>query len=88
MFSVVFASVLDTCFKCFICLLLYVATIASDYLLKVDRVLHMGCAWEAAGGVGDVQGSMGDVRSGTGTLLVARSQAQRVRRSLVSCAVR
>jgi hypothetical protein len=26
---------------------------------KVDRVLHMRCAWEVAGGVGDVRGGTG-----------------------------
>ena len=26
---------------------------------KVDRVLHNGCAWKAAGGVGDIQSDAG-----------------------------
>jgi hypothetical protein len=26
-------------------------------VLKVDQVLHMGCAWEAAGGAGNVRGN-------------------------------
>jgi hypothetical protein len=29
---------------------------------KIDRVLHMGCAWKAVGGVDDVRGGVGDVR--------------------------
>ena len=28
-------------------------------VLKVDRVLHNGCAWKAAGGVGDIQSDAG-----------------------------
>jgi hypothetical protein len=28
---------------------------------KVDRVLHIGCAWKAANSMGDVRGGMGDV---------------------------
>ena len=28
---------------------------------KVDRVFHMGCAWDAADGTDDVWGGMGDV---------------------------
>jgi hypothetical protein len=28
---------------------------------KVDQVLHVGCAWEAAGGTSDVPDSVGDV---------------------------
>jgi hypothetical protein len=39
-------------------------------VLKVDRVLHMGYAWEVAGGANDVRGGMGDVRGSVGTLLV------------------
>jgi hypothetical protein len=65
------------CFhKCFICILLYVATTASN-VSKVDRVLHMGFAWEEAsgtgniwGGVDDVRGGTSDVRGGAGPLLV------------------
>jgi hypothetical protein len=29
---------------------------------KVDQVLHIGCAWEEAGGTDDVWGDVGDVR--------------------------
>ena len=68
-FSGVSASVSDACFKYFTCLLLYVATIGSD-VSKVDRVLHMGCAWEAAGGTDDVRDGVGDVQRGAGPLLV------------------
>jgi hypothetical protein len=38
-FSGVFASILDACFKYFICLQTYVAM--HLYILKVDRVLHL-----------------------------------------------
>jgi NAD(P)H-hydrate repair Nnr-like enzyme with NAD(P)H-hydrate dehydratase domain len=37
-------------------------------VLKVDRTLHMGCAWKAVGGTGDVQGDAGT--------LLARSLAR------------
>ena len=30
---------------------------------KVDRVLHMGWAWEAAGGADDIWGGVGDIRA-------------------------
>jgi hypothetical protein len=39
-FSSAFVSVLDTCFKCFICLLLYVATVASGYFKSRSGVAH------------------------------------------------
>jgi hypothetical protein len=57
-FSSIFTSISDTCFKCFICLLLYVATVAS------------GCTWKAAGGADNVRGGVGDVQGGVGPLLV------------------
>jgi len=37
---------------------------------KVDRMLHMRCVWEAAGGADDIRGGVGDVRDGAGPLLV------------------
>ena len=40
MFLEVFASVLDACFKCFICLLLYVATVASESFKSRSGVAH------------------------------------------------
>ena len=42
------------------------------YISKVDRVLHMGCAWEAAGGVGP--------------LLVRSLASRRAERSFAPCA--
>jgi hypothetical protein len=45
---------------------------------KVDRLLHMGCAWKVTDGAGDIRGGVGDVRSGMGPLLV-RSLASRTR---------
>jgi hypothetical protein len=46
-------------------------------VLKIDQVLHMRCAWEAAddvddiwSGMGDVRSSACDVRGGAGPLLV------------------
>jgi hypothetical protein len=37
---------------------------------KVDRMLLMGCAWEAASGVDNVRGGMGDAWGDVGPLLV------------------
>jgi len=62
-FFQVFLKVFQTlCFKCFICLFLNVS--------KVDWVLHMGCACEAAGSADDVWDGVGDVRGGAGPLPV------------------
>jgi hypothetical protein len=56
---VCFASVSDTCFKCFI-YLLYMLQSLHLVVSKVDRGLHMECMWEAASGAGDVRGSGGE----------------------------
>jgi hypothetical protein len=48
-FISVFVSVSSTCFKCFICLFFMLQVLHLN-ISKVDRVLHMGCAWEAGGG--------------------------------------
>jgi hypothetical protein len=45
----VFASVSDACFKCFICLLLYIINVASECFRSI-MVLHMGCAWKVGRG--------------------------------------
>ena len=37
---------------------------------KIDRVLHIGCTWKAAGDADDVWGGVGDVRGGAVPLLV------------------
>jgi hypothetical protein len=39
-------------------------------ILKVDRVLHMGCTCEAAGGADDIRGGVGDALGSVGPLLV------------------
>ena len=65
----VVASVSDTYFKCFICLFCILQMLYRN-VLKVDRVLHMGYAWEPAGYANGVQGSVGDVWSGAGPLLM------------------
>jgi hypothetical protein len=52
-FSGIFASVLNTCIKCFICLLCILQLLHLG-VLKVDRGSHIGCAWEAADGAGDI----------------------------------
>ena len=55
-FSGVFASVSDSCFKCFICLQTYVS-VASKCFKKVDRVLHMlQCDPPAAAAGGSTRG--------------------------------
>jgi hypothetical protein len=51
-FSGVFANVSSVFF--------YMLRLLHLNVLKVDRVLHMGCAWEAAGGADDVCGGVGD----------------------------
>jgi hypothetical protein len=65
-FSGVFASILDVCLSVsfvFFCMLQLDVS-------KVNQVLHMRCAWEAAGGTDDVWGNMGDIRGDAGPLLV------------------
>jgi hypothetical protein len=52
-FSCIFASVSDTFFKCFICLLLHVASGTHLNISKIDRVLHIECAWEVEGDASD-----------------------------------
>jgi hypothetical protein len=71
--------------KCFIYLLLYVGTVASECFQKVDQVLHIGYVWEVADGAGDVRGGVGDVWSravdiqgGVDPLLDTRSLPMRV----------
>jgi hypothetical protein len=39
-------------------------------VLKVDQILHIGCAWEAANSLGDVLGGASDIWSGAGPLVV------------------
>jgi hypothetical protein len=39
-FPFIFAGVLDACFKCFICLQTYVASVTSGYF-KIDRMLYL-----------------------------------------------
>jgi hypothetical protein len=78
-FSGVFTSILDACFKFFICLFFCLLQLLRLDVLKVDRVLHMGCAWEAAG-------STDDIRGGAGPLLVRSLASQRARRSFAPCA--
>jgi hypothetical protein len=63
------ASILDTCFKCFICLLCMLQLLYLD-VCKVDRVLHMRCAWKVTSGACDVQDDAGDIRGSAGPLLV------------------
>jgi hypothetical protein len=47
-FLTVFASVLETYFKGFICLF-YMLQVLHMNVSKVDRVLHIRCTWEARG---------------------------------------
>jgi hypothetical protein len=39
-FSIVFVSVLDTCFTCFTCILLYVATVISGCFKSRSGITH------------------------------------------------
>ena len=54
----VFLGVSDACFKCFICLFCMLQVLHLN-VLKVNRVLHMRCAWEAGGGAGGVGSRVG-----------------------------
>ena len=71
-FSGVFACVADTCFKCFICLLLHVASVASGCLKSRLGVAHAMCVGSGRGasgprawsdGAGDVGGGAGQGHS-------------------------
>ena len=68
-FSQVFQMLVSSVSSVFFCML----QLLHLYVLKVDRMLHMGCAWEAAGGASDVPDGMGDVQDGAGPLLGALS---------------
>ena len=78
-FSAPFASALDGCFKCFICLLLYVASVLSEFF-KVDHVvayrIHVGSGRRASS-PRTWSGSEGHVQGDAGPLL---------ERSLIRCA--
>jgi hypothetical protein len=39
-------------------------------VFKVDQVLHIGCAWEAADSADDVRGGLGDIQDSAGPLPV------------------
>jgi hypothetical protein len=45
----VFTSVLDACFKCFICLFFCMLQLLHLDVSKVDHVLHIECPWKADG---------------------------------------
>jgi hypothetical protein len=47
-FLTIFASVSSACFKCFICLF-YMLQVLHQNISKVDRILHLGYAWELEG---------------------------------------
>ena len=66
MFSQVFQTLVLSVSFVFFCML----QLLHLNVLKVDQVLHMRCAWEAAGGADDIRGGMGNVRSDAGPLLV------------------
>jgi hypothetical protein len=65
-----FASVSNTCFKCFICLLLYIATVAFGCFKSRSGVTHGMCVGDIRGGVGDIRGGKGNIRGDMGPLLV------------------
>jgi hypothetical protein len=54
-FQELFSSISEGCFKCFICLLLYVASVASQYFSKADRASVMGLHLD---GVDEIFGSV------------------------------
>jgi hypothetical protein len=49
-FSSAFVSVSNACFKCFICLQMYVVGAVSRCFKKKIRMLYTGYAWKAGGG--------------------------------------
>jgi hypothetical protein len=55
-------------------------------VLKVDRVLHMKCAWEAASSASDIQGDAGD-EAARAHCWCTRLRARCAERSLAPCAV-
>ena len=48
-FSGVFANVSDVCFKCFICLQTYVASVSSGYFKSISDIAHVVMASMAGG---------------------------------------
>jgi hypothetical protein len=70
-FSGVFVSISNACFKCFICLLLYVASVVSEFS-KVDQGVANGMCVGSRRGASDPRAS--DVWGGVG-LLLGRSLA-------------
>jgi hypothetical protein len=84
----VFTSVSDSCFKCFIYLILYVATIIYTCFKCRSGVAHGMCiksgGWRGRrlGGVGDVWSGAGDVWAAWAHCWCAHSRARRARRSL------
>jgi hypothetical protein len=91
MFLGVFTIVSDSCFKCFIYLILYVATIIYTCFKCRSGVVHRMCI-ESGGWRGRRLGRLGRCLErrgrrlgGMGPPLCARSRARRVRRSLAPC---
>jgi hypothetical protein len=80
-FSGVFATVLDVCFKCFICLLFVCCTVASRCFKNKSSVAH-GMHVGSERRCGDFWGGVGDVRGCVGPLLV-RSLTSPTRYTLV-----
>jgi hypothetical protein len=66
----VFAIVSNTCFKCFIWLLLYIAIVVSGCFKSRSGVAHGIRVDDVRGGVGNVRGDTGNVRGDVGPLLM------------------
>ena len=65
-FSQVFQTLVSSVLSVFFCML----QLLHLMILKLDWVLHMGYAWEAAGGTDDIRSDAGNIRGDTGPLLV------------------
>jgi hypothetical protein len=81
-FSGVVASVSDACFKCFCSVFLLMLQLLLLYVSKVNHVLHMGCAWKAAGGANDIRAARGTARAACARSWGSCSQAGALPRSL------
>jgi hypothetical protein len=85
-FSGIFASISHSYFKCFIYLLLYIATIVHLDVLKEDRVLHIGYAWEVASDADNVRVAWATFGAARAHCWCPPSRGRHSRRSFAPCA--
>ena len=70
MFFKFFSGVSDVCFKCFICHFFMLQVLHLD-IAKIDRMLHVRCAWKAGGGTSSPHAGMwrGSPRTGDASVV-------------------